>query len=151
MHLVCFDCLSIWVSQSGQICPYCRSKFERACSCDKDGNVKSEINTEKKFSYDVSNFHPPRGSTPWQRELQRKWPQILDRTCKCLYDIGIYDNTILSFIIKTLSDNSKEEANNQINSFLGELYPNMINSILEIFCQQTQKGITTDYDDDQFL
>lgn len=151
MHLVCFNCLSVWVSESGQICPYCRSKFDRACSCDKDGKVKSEINTRKKFSYDVSNFHPPRGTTPWKKELQRKWPQILDRVCNCLYEIDVYDNTILSYIIKTISDNSKEEANNQINSFLGELYPNMVNSIFSITFQMTQKEITIDQIEDQFL
>lgn len=135
-HLICYDCLSVWVAQSGQICPYCRSKFEGAYSCDEEGKVKNEINTENKILYDVSNFSPPKGCTPWQQELQRKWPQILDRICNCLYEVGIYDNTVLSFIIKTISDNSKEEANNQVNSFIGGLYPNLIDSIFRIsFCK----------------
>ena len=129
----------------------CRSKFEHAYSCDKDGNVKSEIRTENKFAYDVSNCYPPKGTSPWKKELQRKWPQILERTCNCLIEISIYDNTILSFIIKTISDNSKEEANNKVNSFLGDLYPNMINSILGDFYQKAQKIAQIDQIEDQFL
>lgn len=147
MHLICYDCLSVWVADHGQKCPYCRSQFERSCSCDENGNIKTEI-ANKTFKYDVSTFLPPTGSKSWQKELQQKWPQILEKTCNILYEINIYDNTILAFIIKTIHDNPQVEANTKVNSVIGQLYPDMVNHILEIYNRPNhfQKQNTFNYE-----
>ncbi|OHT05927.1 hypothetical protein TRFO_26136 [Tritrichomonas foetus] len=150
MHMVCFDCLSVWVGQSGNKCPYCRAPFTEAYSCDERGNIKNEINIDN-FSFDISNYRPPKGATIWEQELSQNWSQVLQNVCKFLININMKDNTILSFIMKIITDNSKEDTKIKIEEFFGGICPNAFEIIFTINNPQNQQRNESLFSDDDPL
>ena len=131
LHMVCYDCLSIWVSQSGMKCPYCRAPFESSYSYDKDGNIKSEINSSPGIQIDISIFHPPKGSSPWEQELKKRWNTIIENTKRCFQDLNINDSTLFAYVIQSLCNDTRDIAKEKINDLFKNISPNIFDQIIK--------------------
>ncbi|EAY14109.1 hypothetical protein TVAG_351570 [Trichomonas vaginalis G3] len=145
-HLVCFDCLSVWIATHEMNCPICRTNIKCAYGKEKNGEIKRKIILQNPPEIDYGSYSPPKGTDEWQKKLARLWNYIPKRVWIVLFQYGVENQIIYSLIMKILSTKSKTDAKHEIDKLIGAIIPSFTDQLLDF--EIPAPKVVEDEDDD---
>ena len=123
MHLVCFDCLSVWTCEAGKTCPVCRAPFSTSFGLSKDGEVEACLLDQEPLQITI-DLKAPTAVNMWGRELEKRWKQLPHDIWAFLQEMDVHDQMSVLIVMKILATQpTRAMAEAELGRVFGDGFP----------------------------